>query len=104
MTATSPIPLCDARRQADREVTGWLLAAAIAELAGKPMSNRLFVETSVHLLAVTPTRHWLEYLDLAGPILQEPLEVVNGVVQAPDRPGIGLAWDVDAVRSYRAET
>ncbi len=85
-------------------VSGWMRAAALAETAGIPMSNHLFVEISVHLLAVTPTRHWLEYLDLAGPVVQEPLEVVDGVVQAPDRPGIGLEWDADAVRTYRADT
>jgi mandelate racemase len=84
-------------------VTGWLRAAAIAETAGKPMSNHLFIETSAHLLAVTPTRHWLEYLDLAGPVVQEPLHVVSGAVQAPDRPGIGLTWDTDSVSRYRAD-
>ena len=26
-------------------------------------------------MAVTPTAHWLEYLDLASPILQEPLRI-----------------------------
>lgn len=84
-------------------VSGWQRAAAMAELAGTPMSNHLFVETSVHLLAVTPTRHWLEYLDLAGPVVQQPLEVVDGMVQAPERPGIGLEWDADTVRNYRAD-
>jgi mandelate racemase len=84
-------------------VSGWQRAAAMAELAGTPMSNHLFVEASVHLLAVTPTRHWLEYLDLAGPVVQQPLEVVDGMVQAPERPGIGLEWDADAVRHYRAD-
>ena len=84
-------------------VSGWQRAAAMAELAGTPMSNHLFVETSVHLLAVTPTRHWLEYLDLAGPVVQQPLEVVDGMVQAPERPGIGLEWDADIVRRYRAD-
>ena len=46
-----------------------------------------------HLLAVSPTCHWLEYVDWASPILQEPFEVKDGYATAPDRPGIGIAWD-----------
>lgn len=85
-------------------VTGWQRAAAIAQAAGKPMSNHLFVEASAHLLAVTPTSHWLEYLDLAGPVLEDPVEVVDGAVTASDRPGLGLAWDEVAVRRYRVDS
>jgi mandelate racemase len=46
-------------------VTGWLRAAALAEPAGLPMSCHLFPEISAHLLGVTPTCHWLEYIDWA---------------------------------------
>jgi mandelate racemase len=85
-------------------VTGWLRAAAIAQAAGKPMSNHLFIEASAHLMAVTPTCHWLEYLDLAGSLLEQPVKVVDGVVQAPERPGLGLVWDADAVGRHRADS
>jgi mandelate racemase len=44
-------------------VTGWLQVAAQANAASIPMSSHLFAEASAHLLAVTPTAHWLEYLD-----------------------------------------
>jgi len=56
----------------------------------------------VHLLGVTPTGHWLEYMDWAAPLLQEPLRVKNGVAQIPDRPGAGIVWDEDAVKRYAA--
>src|SRR5205814_1228701 len=41
-------------------VTGWLRAAAIADVAGLPMSSHLYPEVSGHLLRVTPTWQWLE--------------------------------------------
>jgi len=82
-------------------VTGWLRAAALAQAGGVPCSSHIFIEASAHLLAVTPTCHWLEYLDVAAPILAEPLRPVDGTIQAPARPGTGLAWDEDAVRRYR---
>jgi mandelate racemase len=82
-------------------VTGWQRAAGLASSAGIEMSSHLFPEVSAHLLAVTPTRHWLEYVDWAIPILAEPVRIENGMVIIPERPGNGLAWDADAVARYR---
>jgi mandelate racemase len=83
-------------------VTGWTRAAALADAAGCEMSSHLFPEVSAHLLAVTPTRHWLEYVDWANTILAEPLVVKNGTVVAPDTSGTGIHWNEDAVARYRA--
>jgi mandelate racemase len=81
-------------------VTGWLRAAALAQAAGVPCSSHLFIEISAHLLPVTPTCHYLEYLDVAAPVLAEPLRPVDGRIQAPTRPGIGLQWNEEAVKRY----
>ena len=81
-------------------VTGWLGAAALAEASGLPLSSHLFPEISAHLLAVAPTGHWLEYVDWANPILEEPLKVDDGYASAADAPGIGIGWDEEAVRRY----
>lgn len=81
-------------------VTGWLRAAALAHAHGIEMSSHLFPEFSVHLLGVTPTCHWLEYMDWAAPVLQEPLAVKEGVARIPDRPGAGIRWDEAAVARY----
>jgi mandelate racemase len=53
------------------------------------------------LLAATPTAHWLEYVDWGDAILQQPLKIVDGMAIVPDRPGVGLEWDVAAVERYR---
>jgi mandelate racemase len=81
-------------------VTGWLRAAALTQAAGIPTSTHLFPEVSAHLLAVTPTADWIEYVDWASPILREALCVRDGHVQAPDRPGLGLEWDEAAVDRF----
>lgn len=80
-------------------VTGWLRIASQAEAASIPMSSHLFAEASSHMLAVTPTDHWLEVLDLARAILADPIEIVDGTVTARG-PGLGLAWDEAAVAKY----
>jgi len=70
-------------------VTGWLRTAALAEAAGIPLSSHLFPEISAHLLAVSPTRHWLEYVDWATPILANPLKIEDGYASTPDVGGLG---------------
>jgi mandelate racemase len=82
-------------------VTGWQRAAGLAMAAGVEMSSHLFPEVSAHLLAVTPTCHWLEYVDWATPVLAEPLRIVEGMATAPNRPGTGLVWDDAAVKRFR---
>src|SRR5258706_2107028 len=81
-------------------VTGWMRAAALAQGAGLEMSSHLFPEVSCHLLAATPTCHWLEFGDLAGPILPQPPEGKDGHAIIPSLPGCGIAWDEKAVARY----
>jgi mandelate racemase len=83
-------------------VSGWMRAAALAQAAGCEMSSHLFPEVSAHLLAVTPTSHWLEYVDWASPVLEHPLEVRDGKALVPSRPGSGLVWNEQAVERFRA--
>src|SRR5713101_4407833 len=83
-----------------RAMADAIAAAAIDEAASLPMSSHIFVEASAHLLAVTPTAHWLEYLDVAGAILAEPCQLAEGRVTARG-PGLGLAWDEKAVERFK---
>lgn len=80
--------------------TGWTQVADMAGAKGLPLSSHAFVEQSAHALAATPTVHWLEYLDKARPILVSGFDVVDGCVTARG-PGLGIAWDEDAVNRYR---
>jgi mandelate racemase len=82
-------------------VTGWLRAAGQAEAASLPVSSHIFVESSAHLLAVTPTAHWLEHLDSAAAIMAEPIEIKDGRIMARG-PGLGMGWDERAVARYAA--
>ena len=81
-------------------VSGWLRAIALAGPSGIPISSHLYPEISAHLLAVTPTRHWLEYMDWADPFLQEPTVLEDGKILPSSTPGTGLAWNEQAVAKY----
>ncbi len=82
-------------------VTGWMQAAGVAAARGTLMSSHLMPELSAHLLAATPTCHWLEYVDWADVLLQQPLRIENGCAVVPDRPGAGMVWDEQAVAHHR---
>jgi mandelate racemase len=82
-------------------VTGWQQAAGIAASRDVEMSSHLMPELSAHLLAATPTAHWLEYVDWADAILVKPLAIADGRVTASAEPGTGLAWNHEAVTRYR---
>jgi mandelate racemase len=81
-------------------VTGWLRAAAVTHAYGMEMSSHLFPEYSAHVLGVTPTAHWLEYMDWAVPIVAEPIQIKDGHALIPDRPGSGITWNEEAVKRY----
>ena len=84
-------------------VTGWLQSAPIAAAAGIQVSSHLYPEASAHLLRVTQTAHLAEWVDWANPILEEPWQVDGGFLHMPDRPGLGISWDQEAVDKYRIQ-
>ncbi|MGL4637234.1 MAG: enolase C-terminal domain-like protein [Beijerinckiaceae bacterium] len=82
-------------------VTGWMRATALAAAAGIPVSSHLFIEFSAHLLSATPNRHYLEWLDVAAPVLAEGSScLVDGKGMPHSGPGCGLVWDDAAVTRY----
>lgn len=84
-------------------VTGWLQAAGLAAAANIPMSTHLYPEVAAHVMRVTRTAHLLEWQDWAEAVLAEPYQVVKGKLEIPDRPGLGLDWDEEAVARYQIE-
>jgi len=84
-------------------VTGWMQTAGVAAAAGVQFSNHLYPEFAAHLLRVTPSAHWLEWVDWACPILAHPLQPEAGALTAPDQPGAGLVWDEHAVKKYAVQ-
>jgi mandelate racemase len=82
-------------------VTGWRTAAKLAAERNIKMSSHLYSEASAHLLAATPTCHFLEYMDWADKVLVDPLTIESGHAVVSDRPGSGIVWDDNAVERYR---
>ena len=54
-------------------------------------------------MCLTPTAHWLEWVDWANPILQEPYRVKNGKYYIPDKPGTGIEWNEPNIEKYKVD-
>lgn len=80
-------------------VSGWTKASAIAEQASLPISSHLYIEASANIMCVTPNAQYLEFLDFAGTILDEPAEVIAGTVTA-NKNGVGVSWSEQSVAKY----
>jgi mandelate racemase len=74
-------------------ITGWLRAAALAEVHGIPVSSHLWPEVSWQLLCLTGTAHWLEYADWWNIILSEPLTIESGMAVPREVVGTGVEWN-----------
>lgn len=81
-------------------VTGWMRAAALAQVHNIPLSSHLWSELSAQLLCATPTSHYLEYANWWNPILAEPLRIDQGMAIVEGVIGTGVAWNEEAVARF----
>ncbi len=82
-------------------VSGFLNAATLCQAFHTPLSSHLFMEVSCHLLAAAPTGLILEHMDWWQELFEEPLQLVEGAVVLPERPGIGLRLNRKAIDRFR---
>jgi mandelate racemase len=78
-------------------ITGWMRAASLAEIHGIPVSSHLWPEVSWQLLCVTPTAHWLEYVDWWNTIVSEPLGIECGMAISHQTVGTGVEWNEESI-------
>lgn len=81
-------------------VTGWIRTARA--VGGMPFSSHLSPEFSVHTLAATPSRHWLEFVDWGQELIRDPLVPQAGFAIPPQSPGTGVEWNEAAIAACLA--
>lgn len=82
-------------------VSEWMRVAALADASRLPVTPHVFHEVSVHLASAVPNATLIEHVPWWDRLWVEPLPVVDGTLTAPDRPGLGLAFDWDALDALR---
>ncbi|MFN2519638.1 MAG: mandelate racemase/muconate lactonizing enzyme family protein [Candidatus Limnocylindria bacterium] len=85
-------------------ITPYRRIADLAHELGVLVAPHFAPELHVHLAAAQPREGWVEYFDWLRPLFNERLELRDGFVLVPDRPGLGLSLDPAAAALLVAET
>lgn len=82
-------------------VTELLKMAHMAEAYDVPVTPHLFPEESMHLVGVIPNSTYVENMDWFSPLYGERIELKNGLIVLPQRPGFGFTFDPNVIERYR---
>jgi L-alanine-DL-glutamate epimerase-like enolase superfamily enzyme len=81
-------------------ISQWVKIAGMAEAFNLPIVNHLCPEISVHLVAAVPNGLTVEYMPWSSRLYKEVPLPVKGELTVPDKPGLGLEFDTDALERY----
>lgn len=89
-------------------ITQFLQLATLAHHAGLQLAPHFAMEIHLHLAAAYPHEPWVEHFDWLDPLFEEHLEIAEGRMFVPDRPGLGMTlsgqarvWTTDSVEFGR---
>jgi L-talarate/galactarate dehydratase len=71
-------------------ITPFLKVAALADHAGLMLGPHFAMELHVHLAAAYPREPWVEHFDWLEPLFNERLDIRDGRMQVPTKPGLGV--------------
>jgi L-alanine-DL-glutamate epimerase-like enolase superfamily enzyme len=80
-------------------ITPWLKVAHAAEAFDMPVCPHFLMELHVSLTCAVPNGKYVEYIPQLDDLTTKGMAVENGMAVAPSEPGIGIAWDWDAVKA-----
>ena len=78
-------------------ITPWIKVAHLAEGFGVPVCPHFLMELHVSLCAAVPNARWVEYIPQIDSLTLEPMRIEDGHAIPSDAPGLGIAWDFDAI-------
>jgi L-alanine-DL-glutamate epimerase-like enolase superfamily enzyme len=81
-------------------ITQWLKVAGMAEAFNLPVVSHLIPEIHVQLIAAVPNGLTVEYMPWSERFYEELPQIVDGQLVVPDKPGLGLAFDQQALAKY----
>ena len=78
-------------------VTEFVKVAHMADAVDVPVSSHIFTEQSLTLVAALGNATYLEHMPWFDTLFREKLEMRDGMIVVPERPGFGFTFDRDAV-------
>src|SRR5690606_4456357 len=84
-------------------ITPWLKVAHMAEAFNVAVAPHFLMELHVALCAAVPNGRWVEYIPQLDTITTKGMAIANGRAIPSDEPGLGIAWDWDAINRLRVD-
>jgi L-talarate/galactarate dehydratase len=84
-------------------ITPFLKIAALGEDASLRIAPHFAMEIHLHLAAAYPAEPWVEHFDWLEPLFNERLEIREGRMLVPARPGLGFTLS-DQARAWTRES
>jgi len=81
-------------------ITPWRRVAALAQAYDVPVCGHVLPEVHVHLASAVPNGYLIENVPRSAGILKAMPAVQNGCLVAPQRPGLGLDLNEEAVQRF----
>jgi L-alanine-DL-glutamate epimerase-like enolase superfamily enzyme len=72
-------------------ITPFLKIATLAEHAGLMLAPHFAMELHIHLAAAYPKEPWVEHFEWLEPLFNERIEIRDGRMLVPTRPGLGVS-------------
>ncbi len=79
-------------------ITPWLKVAHLAECFNVPVCPHFLMELHVSLGAAVPNARWIEYIPQLDSLTGKPMRIENGHAIPSGDPGLGIAWDFEAIK------
>jgi len=84
-------------------ITPWLKVAHLAETFNVVVCPHYLMELHVSLCCAVPNARWVEYIPQLDEITSGRMSIVNGNARPSSAPGLGIAWDFDAIRHHTVD-
>ncbi|MFD1941364.1 mandelate racemase/muconate lactonizing enzyme family protein [Paradevosia shaoguanensis] len=78
-------------------ITPWLKVAHMAECFNIAVCPHFLMELHVSLCAAVPNARWVEYIPQLDDLTSERMTIRDGKAIPSDAPGLGIAWDFEAI-------
>lgn len=84
-------------------ITPFLQIMALGEYKQRKLAPHFAMEIHLHLAAAYGLEPWLEHFEWLGPMFNEQMQLKNGRMWVPDRPGLGFTLS-DQALGWTTET
>ncbi|MFO1148237.1 MAG: mandelate racemase/muconate lactonizing enzyme family protein [Alsobacter sp.] len=82
-------------------ITPWLKTAHLAETFNVAVCPHFLMELHVALCCAVPNARWVEYIPQLDELTTHGMTIRDGYAVPSEEPGLGIAWDWDAIDKRR---